>query len=308
MRIEKAYPNGGYKDNKFAITKENLTVQYSAKSEELLNDLPRNFIKSMVNEKIVYFFYFSLIIAIIIFVFVRIIRKKTDFILLWSILSSCGIFTAYNVGYYFMLRYLMPAWEFGNSADIIGFSRYEATVIMPLTFLLLFACFLSLRPIVIMKNILIQSFALVLMLLPFFAVLYNVSFAIPKESEGYREFEQIDIIYNQVPKVYGHDSKLIFYTGEFSDNESYYNNHIFTGKYLTNHTMNFNHTAIDAIPMTTDNTLFDALKKNDYLIVVIPDGRLYSLLDEIHVDIDFKEGICYEIEKSTSEIALKKIA
>ncbi|MEG2259198.1 MAG: hypothetical protein RSB78_03300, partial [Oscillospiraceae bacterium] len=84
--------------------------------------------------------------------------------------------------------------------------------------------------------------------------------------------------------------------------------HIFTGKYLTNHTMNFNHTAIDAIPMTSDNNLFDALEKNDYLIVVIPDGRLYSLLDEIHVDIDFKEGICYEIEKSTSEIALKKIA
>lgn len=302
--VDLAYPGSGYSANKFALTEENFAAAYGSKSQEMLDGLPGLFAKTLFGSNMtrVCALAFGMLLAVTLLQYVR--HRRWDWHGPGAALVGVGLWGVYNVGYYFMLRYLMPAGEM--QGYIAGFSRYELSVAVAVAGLLLFAAAAGyeegLQPLKKWWSYGVAA-AMCVACLPFVGLNLVVA---PYDDPGYRQHEQVDEVYNAVPRVYDHTSGLVFYIGDYVDDASVFNNHTYMGKYLVKNVANFGNTSVNGQPFE-GQLLLDTLRDKDYLVLQEQDGALFDLLEALGISFDSREGLLYRVVWQGEAVRIERI-
>lgn len=313
LHVQLAYPGEGYAQNKFAITPDNLARGYSGKPQEYLDRLPGEFLRTLFTEPISMFFFFSLVVTLLVWLLVRFANRLWNKTLLAGAGISVVLWAGYNVSYYLMLRYLMPSWEMsGEGHLVLAFGRYESSVVGVITGFLLMAALLVWEEQKLFAGKWYGYLIPVAFALPFVPKLTVNNMRVPYDSVMYQEFIQVDSVYQEMPPVFDETTRLTFYIGDYYDNDSYFNNDVFRGKYLTRYVTNFSNTSLDGVKMEwveLAEELPALLRESDYLVVAVHDEMFYRLLADAGIDYDINDGILYQVseDRDAAEVALMQM-
>ena len=317
--IEKGYLGNGYASSKFAVSSETIAAQYINKSEKILSEMPSLFVKTLLSSKLTLAFFFALVIAVTFIIIIYVKRKKVSSLLVCSSITAVGLWGAYNVGYYFMLRYLMPAWEMGDSAKIIDYVRYEESVVGAVVALLLFATVVSVKKYDILETTVKKAIAVAVAVLLFVPVLNINNFKLDRQSTWYREFLQIDAVYEQIPvslrETLRHNPSVMFYISDVEPKgSSSFNCYDFSTKYQNDKVTCFsndkiNSAKVDNISYSPDDDNFiTVLGEHNYIVIAIESKKLFETLDLYGVGYDATDGVLYEITSGSGGYSLIKKA
>ncbi|WP_147534143.1 hypothetical protein [Bacillus marasmi] len=297
--VENAYPAVGVENNKFALSTNKITE--INKSEEFISNLAPMVIRASTdlshnnNFKSVLLLT-ALLIIFIIYIFIK--NRKIPRLLLASTMYSIFIYICYILLLYFMYLFLMPEVE---ANFLAGFERYQSTVVIFISGLLMFSISLEWSRMVHLQTFhyqkLISSLLLIfIFLFPFYE---NAETLIrrPDISNSIRlqvkqEFEKIKSTGISNPKV-------IYYSPRSTGDQGYlYNTLIYEQ-------LSFNFAYFTGIPNEQDrDQLLASIKASDFLVVIDSDKDFNKYFPHLFTEITTIPKGTYKVIHNQDRIAL----
>lgn len=307
--VDHAWRNCAVEGAKFTLDVDYMSRCFSEKPFEVrLSILTENLrlLFTSTNNRYIFIAFIILIATILIFK-----AGKNRFYTLALSLGS-GLFLIYNIGYIFMMLFLMPAKEVGWSVTL-GYDRYVGVITMAICmWWLLIAISLA------EKHMEQEKLALrlcccavmtVAIALPLKGSYRNTVFLNGVQDERRVHYDNIESVGSAVAGLYTREDKLLIYGGDFCDNDSSYNNDNYQTVFLNRNTFAFSNTTIDGGSITAyEGKLLWYFKQSDFLVILQKHESLAPLLKEHGIVFSDLDGIFYAIsEDDFGTVSLNKI-